>query len=277
MEQISKSVYVETEYIGCNVGFIITTKGVVMVDTPQIPEDAIKWRDIISQYGRVIYIINTEPHQDHFAGNCFFDGTLIGHEGTREAILSATLEPFKTYLDANFPGSVPFMKEFSLRPSDITLNHRMTIHLGEHTIHLVTLPGHTAYEVAVHIPGERVVFTSDNLFGGVQPGLQQALPYEWLDSLKKIGEMNAETLVPGHGSICGPESLIEMSHFLQDWIDAVNDAINKGLSLEEVQATISFADRYPAEPGLPFSIEEVQRVNGARLYSVLQGKQAEVA
>jgi cyclase len=270
MQQISDNVYVETEYTGCNTGFVVTDDGIVMIDTPQIPEDAIKWREEISKYGEVRCLINTEPHQDHFTGNCFFEGTVIAHEGTREAILAAEAEPFMEYLAAKFPESVPLMKDFHFRPPAVTFTRELNIYLGDHTFQLINLPGHTACEVAVYIPEEGVVFTSDNLFGGVQPGLQQAMPYEWLDSLKKIGELGAAKLVPGHGHVCEPGYLAEFSAFLQDWISAVKDAISRGLSLEETQATVSFADRYPPEPNLPFSVEEVQRVNAGRLYSVLK-------
>ena len=45
MIQVSKNVYVETGMTACNVGFVITKAGVVMIDTPMRPNDAIKWRD----------------------------------------------------------------------------------------------------------------------------------------------------------------------------------------------------------------------------------------
>lgn len=61
MEKISDNVYVETGFEGCNVGFVVTGEGVVMIDTPQIPTDAIDWRDEIKKYGPVRYLINTEP------------------------------------------------------------------------------------------------------------------------------------------------------------------------------------------------------------------------
>ena len=79
MEKISDNVYVETGFDGCNVGFVVTEGGVVMIDTPQIPSDAMDWREVIKKHGPVRYLINTEPHIDHFTGNTFFEGTIIGH------------------------------------------------------------------------------------------------------------------------------------------------------------------------------------------------------
>jgi hypothetical protein len=51
LEKISKNVYAETKFNGCNPGFVVTSDGVVMIDTPQVPTQAVKWREIIAKYG----------------------------------------------------------------------------------------------------------------------------------------------------------------------------------------------------------------------------------
>ena len=60
-----------------------------------MPTDAVKWRDEINKHGEVRYLINTEPHGDHTTGNCFFGGTVVAHEGTREAVLADSAEELK--------------------------------------------------------------------------------------------------------------------------------------------------------------------------------------
>jgi cyclase len=74
MQQVRPNAYAETEKRGCNFGFVTTTEGVVMIDTPQLPRDAIAWRETVAAHGPVRYIINTEPHGDHVTGNFFFRG-----------------------------------------------------------------------------------------------------------------------------------------------------------------------------------------------------------
>ncbi|MBA7597141.1 Hydroxyacylglutathione hydrolase [subsurface metagenome] len=270
MQQIADNVYAETGFRGCNPGFVVTREGVVMIDTPQMPADAIKWRDEISKHGEVRYLINTEPHADHFTGNYFFEGTVVAHEGTREAILAASVDQLMERLRQIAPESLPLVEGFTYRPPEITLSERLTLYVGDHTFQLINLPGHTPFQVAVHIPEERVVFTSDNVFGKVQAWLHQALPYEWLDSLKRIQELDADVLVPGHGSICDRSYIPEMCAFIQAWIDEVTRAIDQGMSLEEAQDKISLLDRYPMEGGSEPMAKEVQRWNVARLYEVLK-------
>ena len=270
MEKISDNVYVETEFQGCNCGFVVTSEGVVMIDTPQIPTDAINWRDEIVKHGKVRYLINTEPHSDHFSGNYFFEGTVVGHEGVREVILASPLEQYKERLQQMAPDSLPLLEGYSYHPPTITLSQRLTLYLGDHTFKLINLPGHTPYQVAVYIPEEKVAFTSDNIFYMTQAFLHQALPHEWIESLKKMEELEADVLVPGHGDICDRSYLPEMSSFIRDWIDAVQVAIDKGLTLEEAQDKISMLDRYPMAPDNEARGKEIQRMNVARLYEVLK-------
>ncbi len=269
MQKISDNVYAETGFQGCNPGFVVTSDGVVMIDTPQMPADAVRWRDEIAKHGPVRYLINTEPHGDHFTGNYFFEGTVVAHEGVREAILASSVEQIMERLRQMAPDSLSLMAGFSYRPPTITLSERLTLYVGEHTFQLIHVPGHTPFQVAVYIPEERVVFTSDNVFYRVQAYLHQAVPYEWLDSLKRLGELQADVMVPGHGEVCDRSYIPEMSAFIQAWIDAVTEAIDQGMSLEEAQDKVSLLDRYPMQPGSEAMGEQLQRMNVARLYEVL--------
>ncbi len=270
MKQVSKNVYVETSPYSCNSGFVVTREGVVQIDTLLLPADAVRWRDEIARHGPVRYVINTEPHSDHFTGNCFAGGTLVAHEGTRQAILSASFEKLKDVVSQSSPDSVPLLKDFRFRPPDITLSTKMTIYLGDHTFHLINMPGHTLYEVAVYIPEERVLFTSDNVFCRVQTWMQEALPWDWLASLQHIAEMDVDVLVPGHGDACDRSYIPEMKAFIEEWINAVAAAIRQGMSVEEAQEKISFRDRYPMTSGREAMLDTVQRWNVARLYKVLK-------
>jgi glyoxylase-like metal-dependent hydrolase (beta-lactamase superfamily II) len=273
MKKVSKNVYAETNFDGCNPGFVVTSDGVVMVDTPQKPTDAIKWREIIKKYGRIRYLINTEPHGDHFTGNYFYKGTVIAHEGTRQAILSSSVQQLKDRLKKTSPADYALLKNFKFRPPTITFNKEMTFYLGNHTFRLINLPGHTPYQVAVFIPEEKVIFTSDNIFYKVTTWLQQAVPYEWIDSLKKMAELDAEVLIPGHGEVCDLTYIPEMCERIQEWIDAVDDVVQRGLTLEEAQEKFTFHDRYSWQAGSETMTPFIHKMNLTHLYEVLKNRQ----
>ncbi|MFC1861534.1 MBL fold metallo-hydrolase [Chloroflexota bacterium] len=270
MQQITDNVYAETGFRGSNTGFVVTSKGIVMIDTPHLPNDARKWRDEIARHGPVRYSVYTEPHGDHFAGGFFFEGTVVSHEGTREAILNFPVDQLELRCKQLAPENLPLPEGFHFRVPTITFSERLTLYMGNHTFRLIHMPGHTPYQVAVYIPEERVVFTSDNVFHKVQAFLRQAVPYEWLESLQRLQELDADVLIPGHGTVCDRSYIPEMSAFIRDWIDAVKAAIGSRMSLGEAQEKIFFFDRYPMEAGIEAMARELQLVNVARLYDVLK-------
>ena len=270
MQKISDNVYVETGFQGCNTGFVVTKDGVVLIDTPQIPTEAIKWRDEIARHGQVRYLINTEPHGDHFTGNYFFEGTVVAHEGTREAILASSVEQLKEMTQRMAPDSLPLLDGYVYRPPTITLSQRLTLYLGDHTFQLINLPGHSPYQVAVFVPEEKVVFTSDNVVYKTQPFLHQSLPYQWLESLKRYQELDADVLVPGHGEVCDRSYLPEMSANVQAWIDAATEAVNQGISLEDVPEIISLLEKHSIKLGDEQMARMAVRMSMTRLYEVLK-------
>jgi cyclase len=246
-----------------------------MIESPLVPEHARSWRDEIARHGAVRYLINIEPHIDHFAGNCFFEGTVVGHDGTREAIRAAAVADLEKTLKQMAPQAAPLSPQFHFRPPSLTLSQRLTIHLGDHTFKVISLPGHTPYQLAVYIPEERVVFTGDNVVNGAMPFLQQALPDAWLNSLQALQKLEIDRIVPGHGDICDKNQLEQMSTIIKAWIEAVKQALKKGLSLAEAQDRISLVERFPVRLGKDF-IRWTERENVARLYALFNNTGPEI-
>ncbi|MBN1191052.1 MAG: MBL fold metallo-hydrolase [Dehalococcoidales bacterium] len=268
MQKVTENVFVETANRGCNTGFVVTAEGIVMVDTPMVPSEAKKWRDEIAKHGQLRYLINGEPHPDHISGNCYFDCTGIGHEGTRSAILSAKTEELVNSLKMMAPDSLPLDSEFHYKPPEITFSERLTFYLGSHTFHLLHLPGHTPYQVIVYVPEEKVIFTSDNVVVGI-PFMHQSVPYEWLESLKTLQELDFDYIITGHGDVCPKSYISEMQDTIKFWINAVEQAIRKGISKEEAMDKTDLSAKYPM-----MSTDErargIKRMNVSRLYDVLK-------
>ena len=82
MQQLTSNVFVETQVRGCNFGYVTTSDGIVMIDSPQKPSTAMQLKAEIESKGQLRYIINTEPHGDHWTGNAFFDAPVIAHEAS---------------------------------------------------------------------------------------------------------------------------------------------------------------------------------------------------
>jgi cyclase len=244
MQKVTDNIYVETGFRGCNTSFVVTTEGVVVIDTPMVPQEAQKWRQEAAKFGPILYVINTEPHTDHASGNYWFGAKVIAHEGTREALLEAKASDLAAGLKTMAPDALPLDPAFRYRLPEITFTEDLTLYLGKHTFHLINMPGHTASETAVYVPEEKTVFTGDNLNLRV-PIFVKSLPYEWLESLKRLQQLEVDKVVPGHGEVSGKACIAPMSEGVQYWIQAVRSAIDRGWSLEETLEKVTMVERYP--------------------------------
>ena len=83
LERVTPNVYTTTKLRGCNPSFVVTSDGVVAIDTPQLPTMAVAMREAAESHGPIRYLINTENHVDHIFGNHWFRGAgeVVNHQG----------------------------------------------------------------------------------------------------------------------------------------------------------------------------------------------------
>ncbi len=271
IQQIADDIWAETGIRGCNHSIVATSEGVVMIDTPYLPSDAMRWRDEVAKRGEVSHIVNLEPHADHCMGNTFFPGTAIGQEGTRAVMAAIPMEDIMRRVREFDPQSLPLMDDYRIRLPSVTFGDRLSLYLGGRTFELIHLPGHTLSQTAVYMPEEKVLFTGDNVVFRVQGHFFQSHPGRWLESLKRMEQMDVRTIVPGHGEVCDGGYIPEMIAYIGDWVAEVRGAIDRGRSREEAMGDISFLSRYPMVPGTEARGPEVQRQNVARVYDLITG------
>ena len=272
MQQLTRNVFVETQVRGCNFGFVTTSDGIVMIDSPHKPSDALKLKAEIEKRGRLRYIINTEPHGDHWTGNGFFEVPVVAHEGVRTRIFNTDMEQHVARVGTFGPEEPKLLVGYVPNAPVITFKNGMTLHVGEHTFEMIHMPGHTLYQAAICIKEEGVVFTSDNIFHKVQTWLHEAQPDLWLESLELLRKLDEEVFVPGHGTVCGKNYLDEQGSFILEWKDYVKNAIDQGMTKDEATARLTkLIDRYPMDVGQEDRAAMVMRISAANLYDYLTG------
>ena len=272
--KLTKNVYVETGFQGANVGYVVTENGVVMTDTPLLPQDMIAWQKEIEAKGPVRYLVNLEYHSDHCFGNFICTATAVAHEETRKAMLETDFSQDAEIMAILEPHGVKTINKSNFNIPSITFSDRLTLYLGKHSFQLIHLPGHTTGQIAVFVPEERVVFTADNITYNLRPVLAEADALSWLESLAIIEKLEVDYIVPGHGEICDKDYIKEQAKYIQDCLDAVKQAIRLGWTKEEAMCRVSLPTYIPLEKDLEKIELQLMRMAISRIYDALSGQKS---
>jgi cyclase len=276
--RVSPHCLTRTRDRGCNPGLVTTSDGVVFIDSPQLPSDAIAWIDAASQLGQQLILINTEHHIDHSVGNHFFDIPIIGQEGTRARfydffpIWGSSIKDAMQMFQKLDPEGAAKVREYKIKPPQITFKDQIKLYYGGLEIWAVNTPGHLPNSTVVYIPEDGVVFMSDTLVVEQLPWLHEADVLAWLDSLKRVRSWQPRIVVPGHGPVAVPAVLDSMYAFLSEVVEKVSKAINNGWSLEETTQRLDFLDRFTVLPHLKELAPKIQKMGLERAYKLLSAK-----
>jgi glyoxylase-like metal-dependent hydrolase (beta-lactamase superfamily II) len=204
--------------------FITTPKGVIVTD-PINPEAATWLKAEIKKLSDqpVRYVIYSHDHADHITGGAVFaeTATFVSHWAARREILK----------DSRTQTPVP----------DLTFTDRMFIDLGGKHVELIyTGKNHSDNSLVVLLPQNKLLFAVD--FIPVETVAYRTMrndyPDEWIESLKKVEQLDFETLVPGHGKIGKKEHVQRFRGYLEDLRAAVQEQVQKGASVEEAKKTV---------------------------------------
>jgi cyclase len=272
MKSLTANVLVETELRGSNHGLVTTADGLVLIDGPHKPSDTLRLKAEIERRGPLRYILNTEPHGDHWTSNAYFDVPVVAHEGVRSRILATDMKEHVARVATFGPEEPKLLEGYAPNAPVITFQKVMKLHVGHHTFRMVSMPGHTPYQAAVIVEEEGVVFTSDNIFCKVHTWLQEADPGLWLETLDALGALHEDTFVPGHGPVCDKRYLAEQASFIREWVDYVRGAVERGMTKDQAAEKLTaLTDRYPMDVGQDGMAPRVMKMNVANLYDYATG------
>jgi cyclase len=191
-----------------NTGFIVARDGVSAIDASSTERRTRAFRAAIGSVTRapVRTLVNTHHHPDHTAGNGLFaDATIVAHELAREEMRILGL-PHNSgvWTDTDY-GDLKLTLPF------LTFADRLTLWADDLRCELLFAggPAHTTNDIVVWIPERSVLFSGDLLFNGGTPFLLSGSVLGAIEVLENfLRPLGAQTIVPGHGPVGGPE-LIE--------------------------------------------------------------------
>jgi len=251
--------------------FLVTDEGVILTDP--INADFATWlRDELAARfdATVRYVLYSHHHWDHASGGAVFadTATFVGH-ATMPGILGGLPENAAP-LDTDGDGALSreeatgaFAANFDtfdrdgdgrlsgadinaeIHPPDTLFDDSLTVELGGGTVELIH-PGavHSSDAAVALFPEERALFVVDFVNAQRLPGSLAPTTFDEYDAaIGTLEGLDFDTLLPGHGDTGTRASVAEYRQFLRDVRLAVQDGIDAGQSLEQLQATVAL-DQY---------------------------------
>jgi cyclase len=218
VEEVSTGIFAYVQPDGSwyinNTGFIVGRDGVVSIDTTSTERRTRAYLEAVRRVTDrpVRTLINTHHHGDHTHGNCLLPlATIIGHPRCREEVFKTPFPPplgLWSHVDWG---------DLHPAPPFVTFEDRLTVWVDELRIelHYAGTPAHTTNDVVAWIPERSVLFTGDLLFVGGTPFVPMGSVSGSLAALDWLRGFGAETLVPGHGPVCGPDAIDGVAEYLR--------------------------------------------------------------
>jgi len=246
----------------------VTGDGVVVIDALASPAQGEQLVHVIRSVTRepIRWLVLTHHHPDHHFGAVVLrraGARVIAHsdvstgvdEQSREAAESAwTLVVGKEQMAGFAYADVP----------DRAVATTDTLRLGGKTI-VIAHPGeaHTAGDLIVWLPAERVLFAGDLL---IEDGVTMVVDgggKGLLAALDTLAALAPRIAVPGHGAIpADPQALIGRTRdYMERLRAAMRGAIERHRSLNRALDSLP-----PADEGRPVSLHSRERRNANRVY-----------
>lgn len=205
-----------------NVGLVIDTDGLTVIDTAATPAEGAEIRDRIleltSSLALPIRRVVVTSSRIPFAGgtDAFRQAAFYASDETSDELDEPVNPIALRSLLPQFAGD--YHDDFATRPATHTITDEAWITPAARG---VVLPGESLANLVVHVPATDTVFAGALAGFGVTP-LVLGNASDWIRSLETL-EGLARTIVPGHGSIGGSRDLQELSGYLHACIAADGD------------------------------------------------------
>jgi glyoxylase-like metal-dependent hydrolase (beta-lactamase superfamily II) len=261
-------------------------RAVLIVDSCLLPSSAREDVAQIRQWTSkpVTYLVNTHWHFDHTLGNAAYVEAfpavqVIATRHTQKAIADWNPGAVERYpqretrfrkvlesgknpdgrpltegerkdYERSLAGLAPVvaeMKNLVQFVPNLAFERELRIDLGGRVAEIRFLGrGNTGGDTIVYLQKERILATGDLLVHPV-PYLFGGFPADHPVTLRKMAELDATTIVPGHGEILRDKGyVLQVAEFLEAANAVMEKEVNSGKTLEEVQA--SFAKTFDVGP-----------------------------
>jgi glyoxylase-like metal-dependent hydrolase (beta-lactamase superfamily II) len=251
-----------------NAGFIVTSAGIVVIDALASPQQG---RQLLREIRKVAqqpikWLILSHHHPDHHFGAIVFrrlGAKVVAHPDRR--VLASEAGEDALMADWVRVVGLDAMRGFEFADTpDRAVTGVDTLQIGGRTL-IISHPGagHSAGDLMVWLPRERVLFAGDIL---VEDGVTMVVDgnsSELLRALAMIDSLQPAIVVPGHGAIPRhPATLVAQTRSYVTALRAeMRSALERGWPMGRALRTLP-----PADESRPVSLNSRRRRNAVRVY-----------
>ncbi len=291
-----------------NAAIIEGDSDVLVVDSHVSPGGAWALREELKALTSkpIRWVVNSHYHFDHSHGNQIYgpEVEIIGHDYTRAQMVAGKSQdsPAREFFVGGVPNAIqnlesrlgnaktpeeraPIEAQLAIQrnhlegtnavkptPPTLTLTRTMTLHRGSREIRILFLGrGHTAGDVVVYLPKERIVATGDLLIEGPSY-MGDAYFTEWIETIGALKQVDFDTVLPGHGrAFNGKAKLDHWQAYLRDFWAQAQKFHKAGTPWEEAAKLVDLrgnAVNYPTIKAPGITPNHGMR----RAYEILDGK-----
>jgi len=241
--------------VGSNSGVVVGTNGVVVIDAKQTPESG---KAVMAEIAKitskpVTHMIITHSNLDHVDGLPGFPKglTIIAQDNCKQQMEHPRNNPQNIDLSGYIPTKTVAKKE------------SMTID-GVRFVLLHWAPAHTSGDLIIYLPDQKIAFTGDITVTRLPYPLihleDEGSSAGWIESMKGIVALNADTYVPGHGGTQTKAELQKRTENTAARREKIKALVAQGKSLDEIKKELGEpATPPPGAPGFPTFTEVVYK------------------
>jgi glyoxylase-like metal-dependent hydrolase (beta-lactamase superfamily II) len=278
LEQLAEGVYAYTAQGDPNVGCIVGTESVLAIEARATPRMAQEWIDVVRTLTQLPFgdLVLTHYHAVRTLGAAAFSARrIIAHARTAEWIEERGLQDWaseQARMPRLFNGAetIPGLT----RPTE-TFEESMTLELGNRRVELRHVGrGHTAGDLVVWLPDERICFAGDLVEAQAAPYMGDAHVADWAGgTLDRVAALGAEQLVGGRGPVVRGEAvqaaIDDTRAFLRTTLEGTRDVRDAGGTLKDAFERVH-AELAPRYAGFPI-FEHCMPFNVQRAWDELDG------
>jgi len=210
---------------GANQAFVVLENSVLIFDTGLSLLQARQLDEVVrkSTDKKIRYIVNSHDHSDHVFGNSYFwkrysavGLRIFSHQTCKDNLANNGPKSLARYFKV--PGMKEHLESIEIREPNAfypDLGFQVKVEGVNFVFSHPPTGAHTLGDTCIELPDKQILLAGDIVWNHFFPNLEDANLEGWISFIDGIDLNTYRKVVPGHGTICGPETVTAFRDYLR--------------------------------------------------------------